>query len=84
MPPGFSVLAEDLDRLVEQKAIARYELAGRLNRFYVQRVVSHPNGQLSLLGRHVEHVGNLTGPDHRRVVHIERQRRRSAVSPDLG
>ena len=27
-----------------------YEMAGRLNRGYTQRVVSHPNGQLSLLG----------------------------------
>jgi hypothetical protein len=29
VPPGFSVQAEDLDRLVENKAIARYELTGR-------------------------------------------------------
>lgn len=29
VPPGFTVLAEDLSRLVEQKVIARYELTGR-------------------------------------------------------
>ncbi|RLC63131.1 MAG: hypothetical protein DRI48_08780 [Chloroflexi bacterium] len=29
VPPGFTVLSEDLSRLVEQGAIARYELAGR-------------------------------------------------------
>jgi len=29
VPPGFSVLTEDLSRLVEQGAIARYELTGR-------------------------------------------------------
>jgi uncharacterized protein YfaS (alpha-2-macroglobulin family) len=29
VPPGFTVLAEDLSRLVEQRVIARYELTGR-------------------------------------------------------
>jgi len=29
VPPGFTVLTEDLSRLVEQKTIARYELTGR-------------------------------------------------------
>jgi uncharacterized protein YfaS (alpha-2-macroglobulin family) len=29
VPPGFTVLTEDLSRLVEQKVIARYELTGR-------------------------------------------------------
>jgi hypothetical protein len=29
VPPGFTVLTEDLSRLVEQGAIARYELTGR-------------------------------------------------------
>ena len=29
LPPGFTVLAEDLSRLVEQGQIARYELTGR-------------------------------------------------------
>jgi len=29
LPPGFSVMSEDLTRLVEQRVIARYELTGR-------------------------------------------------------
>jgi hypothetical protein len=29
LPPGFTVLTEDLDRLVEMRQIARYELTGR-------------------------------------------------------
>jgi hypothetical protein len=29
MPPGFTVLAEDLSRLVERGIISQYELTGR-------------------------------------------------------
>jgi len=36
VPPGFSILTEDLSRLVEQKAIARYELTGRQIIIYLE------------------------------------------------
>lgn len=36
LPPGFSVLTEDLDRLVEKGLIARYEVTGRQIIFYVE------------------------------------------------
>jgi uncharacterized protein YfaS (alpha-2-macroglobulin family) len=36
VPPGFSVLAEDLSRLVEQGVIARYELTGRQIIIYLE------------------------------------------------
>jgi len=36
VPPGFSVLTEDLSRLVEQKLIARYELTGRQIIIYLE------------------------------------------------
>ncbi|MEE9617227.1 MAG: hypothetical protein V3T90_09500 [Anaerolineae bacterium] len=36
VPPGFTVLAEDLSRLVEQKIIARYELTGRQIIIYLE------------------------------------------------
>ena len=36
VPPGFSVLTEDLSRLVEQKVIARYELTGRQIIIYLE------------------------------------------------
>ena len=36
VPPGFTVLAEDLSRLVEQKVIARYELTGRQIIIYLE------------------------------------------------
>jgi len=36
LPPGFSVLTEDLSRLVEQKTIARYELTGRQIIIYLE------------------------------------------------
>ncbi len=36
VPPGFTVLTEDLSRLVEQKTIARYELTGRQIIIYLE------------------------------------------------
>lgn len=36
VPPGFSVLTEDLSRLVEQGGIARYELTGRQIIIYLE------------------------------------------------
>jgi len=36
IPPGFSVLSEDLDRLVEGGVISRYELAGRQIIIYLE------------------------------------------------
>jgi len=36
VPPGFTVLAEDLSRLVEQRVIARYELTGRQIIIYLE------------------------------------------------
>ena len=36
VPPGFSVLTEDLSRLVEQGVIARYELTGRQIIIYLE------------------------------------------------
>jgi uncharacterized protein YfaS (alpha-2-macroglobulin family) len=36
LPPGFTVLAEDLSRLVEQGVIARYELTGRQIIIYLE------------------------------------------------
>jgi len=36
LPPGFSVLTEDLERLVEQGLIARYEVTGRQIIFYIE------------------------------------------------
>ncbi|MFQ6100242.1 MAG: hypothetical protein ACE5OS_03260 [Anaerolineae bacterium] len=36
VPPGFSVLTEDLSRLVEQGSIARYELTGRQIIIYLE------------------------------------------------
>ena len=36
IPPGFSVLSEDLSRLVEQGVIARYELTGRQIIIYLE------------------------------------------------
>jgi hypothetical protein len=36
VPPGFTVLTEDLGRLVEQRAIARYELTGRQIIIYLE------------------------------------------------
>jgi 2-methylcitrate dehydratase PrpD len=51
--PGVLAIAEQ--RALDGRAmlgafVLGYEAAGRLNRGYTQRVVSHPNGQLSLLG----------------------------------
>jgi hypothetical protein len=40
VPPGFTVLSEDLDRLVEQELIARYELAGRQVIVYLENLSS--------------------------------------------
>ena len=51
--PGVLAIAEQrgLDgRAMLGAFVLGYEAAGRLNRGYLQRVVSHPNGQLSLLG----------------------------------
>jgi 2-methylcitrate dehydratase PrpD len=50
--PGVLAIAEQ--RALDGRAmlgafVLGYEAAGRLNRGYTQRVVSHPNGQLSLL-----------------------------------
>ncbi len=36
LPPGFSVLTEDLSRLVEQQVISRYELTGRQIILYLE------------------------------------------------
>jgi hypothetical protein len=36
VPPGFTVLTEDLSRLVEQRVIARYELTGRQIIIYLE------------------------------------------------
>jgi hypothetical protein len=36
VPPGFTVLSEDLSRLVEQRVIARYELTGRQIIIYLE------------------------------------------------
>jgi hypothetical protein len=38
VPPGFSVQTEDLDRLVELKAISRYELTGRQIILYIENL----------------------------------------------
>ncbi|GAB4541317.1 MAG: hypothetical protein Kow0063_32070 [Anaerolineae bacterium] len=40
VPPGFTVLAEDLSRLVEQRLIARYELTGRQIIVYLENFSS--------------------------------------------
>jgi len=51
--PGVLAVAEQRGlggRAMLGAFVLGYEVAGRLNRGYVQRVVSHPNGQLSLLG----------------------------------
>ena len=40
VPPGFSVLAEDLSMLVEQRVISRYELTGRQIIIYVENLSS--------------------------------------------
>ena len=51
--PGVLAIAEQHalgGRAMLGAFVLGYEAAGRLNRGYVQRVVSHPNGQLSLLG----------------------------------
>ncbi len=51
--PGVLAIAEQRGlggRAMLGAFVLGYEAAGRLNRGYVQRVVSHPNGQLSLLG----------------------------------
>ena len=51
--PGVLAIAEQRGlggRAMLGAFVLGYEAAGRLNRGYVQRVFSHPNGQLSLLG----------------------------------
>jgi len=40
LPPGFSVLSEDLNRLVEEGVIARYELTGRQIIIYLENFSS--------------------------------------------
>jgi hypothetical protein len=40
LPPGFTVLSEDLNRLVEQGLIARYELPGRQVIIYLENFSS--------------------------------------------
>lgn len=50
--PGVLAIAEQRGlggRAMLGAFVLGYEVAGRLNRVYTQRVVSHPNGQLSLL-----------------------------------
>jgi len=47
VPPGFTVLAEDLSRLVETGAIARYELTGRQIIIYLEDFASEAPLQLS-------------------------------------
>ena len=42
VPPGFTVLTEDLSRLVEQGVIARYELTGRQIIIYLEDFSSSP------------------------------------------
>jgi len=41
LPPGFEVLAEDLDKLVEDKAIEKYTIAARQIIIYLDRLASH-------------------------------------------
>lgn len=51
--PGVMAIAEQRGlggRAMLGAFVLGYEAAGRLNRGYTQRIVSHPNGQLSLLG----------------------------------
>jgi len=51
--PGVLAIAEQRGlggRAMLGAFVLGYEVAGRLNRGYTQRVVSHPNGQLSLIG----------------------------------
>ena len=51
--PGAMAIAEQRGlggRAMLGAFVLGYEAAGRLNRGYTQRIVSHPNGQLSLLG----------------------------------
>ncbi len=51
--PGVLAIAEQRGlggRAMLGAFVLGYEAAGRLNRGYTQRIVSHPNGQLSLLG----------------------------------
>lgn len=51
--PGVMAIAEQRGlggRAMLGAFVLGYEGAGRLNRGYAQRIVSHPNGQLSLLG----------------------------------
>jgi 2-methylcitrate dehydratase PrpD len=51
--PGVLAIAEQRGlggRAMLGAFVLGYEAAGRLNRSYTQRIVSHPNGQLSLLG----------------------------------
>ena len=43
VPPGFSVVTEDLDRMVEERTIDRYELTGRQIIFYLTNV---PSGEV--------------------------------------
>jgi hypothetical protein len=38
VPPGFTVLTEDLDRMVEYKVISRYELTGRQIILYIENL----------------------------------------------
>ncbi len=38
VPPGFTVLTEDLDRLVENRTISRYELTGRQIVLYIENL----------------------------------------------
>ena len=41
VPPGFTVMAEDLDKLVENETIARYELTGRQIIVYLEDFASN-------------------------------------------
>lgn len=46
IPPGFSPISEDLDQLVQQKLVSRYELTGRQIMLYMTNV---PSGQVYTL-----------------------------------
>jgi hypothetical protein len=47
VPPGFTVMSEDLSRLVEQEVIARYELTGRQIILYLEDLSADAPLQLS-------------------------------------
>jgi len=64
VPPGFSVLAEDLSRLVEQKLIARYELTGARSLSISRTFGSRSRCSSAIACRHVSRCG------HRRLLPV--------------